>query len=83
MSQAEANDLFSILYSSILEMVWQSGSFFTFHVLGFTQRSFVLYFSTPVITMPCMNTRWARKKTTTGRATAMTAPAWSRPGMVL
>lgn len=34
------------------------------------------YFSTPVITIPCMNRCWARKKTTSGNAAAINEAAW-------
>ena len=38
------------------------------------------HFSTPVMTTPCMKKRWAMKKITTGRISAMSEPAWIRCG---
>jgi hypothetical protein len=36
----------------------------------------VTHFSTPVITMPRMNARWAKKKTTIGIRIVMSVAAW-------
>src|SRR4029079_12818897 len=38
--------------------------------------------STPVTTMPRMNARWARKKTTIGAAIVISAAAWMSVGCV-
>ena len=40
----------------------------------------IAYFSTPVKTIPCIKTRWARKKITTGITKVMRAPVWIRFG---
>ncbi len=42
----------------------------------------VAYLSTPVITTPRMNARWARRKTTTGTIMAINAEAWMSVGCV-
>jgi len=60
--------------SGMLAMVW------TIRVLGVERecdaRS-VAHFSTPVMTMPRMKNRWARKKTTIGIAIVMSVAAWT------
>jgi len=68
-----------LVYSGL--RIEQAGGFSTLLSMPFRWFPAIpAYFSTPVITMPCMNTRWAMKKITTGRVTAITAAACSSPG---
>jgi len=45
-----------------------------------TQHAIPPYFSTPVITTPCMNWRWAKKNISAGRMRVSAAVAAERPG---